>query len=217
MHVPSAIASRRPSAKLFALAGALAACTLAPTAAHAATTPSPFTCQTTGQPVSQVFSGFGDFSEYTPVPDAGLEAGGSGWTLAGGAAVVSDDNEPWYVAGPGTHALDLPQGSAAVTPPICIDPSYPYFRLFAEDVNASGAGLEIEVLSYDGKGRIQKTTPLTYTAAADGWQATGQLPISVYSGATSTAATPVAFLFVPQGANAHFRIDDVYVDPWARS
>jgi hypothetical protein len=40
--------------------------------------------------------------------------------------------------------------------------------------------------------------------------------INVFTPKTTVAAAPVAFRFTPTGGNAHFQIDDVYVDPWAR-
>jgi hypothetical protein len=211
------IPSPRRAARALALAGAiLAGGALAP-AAYAAGPGNPFNCTPSPQAGSQVFLPFGDASYYTPVENAGLENGSTGWTLSGGASVVPDQ-EPWNVSGtPGGHALDLPRGSSAVTAPICIDPSYPYFRFFGRNVNASNARLEIEVLYYDSHGRIRKQTPVDYTSHSAGWQATNQLSIDVFGPTSTTTAAPIAFRFVARGGHADFRIDDVYVDPWHRA
>jgi hypothetical protein len=39
----------------------------------------------------------------------------------------------------------------------------------------------------------------------------------VWDKSAAGAAAPVAFRFVPKGSDAHFVIDDVYVDPYARA
>jgi hypothetical protein len=213
--MPFSIRTSRRRGNLLAVAGVLAAfCSAAP-AAQAATISNPYSCTTAGQTLSQVFAPFWDLAYYTPVSNSGLETGLNGWTLQTGATVLAD-NEPWYVGGAGTHALDLPNGSSAVTAPICIDPTYPYFRFFAKNVNANGANLEVEVLYYDSTGRVQKTQPVYYSSLAPGWQSTSRFNITVFSGTNVTSAAPVAFRFVPMGRTAHFRIDDVYVDPWSR-
>jgi hypothetical protein len=193
----------------------LAACCAAAPAAQAATISNPYSCTTAAQTLSQIFAPFGDTAYYAPVSNSGLESGVTGWTLGGGATVVAD-NEPWFVGGTGTHALDLPNGSSAVTAPICIDPTYPYFRFFAKNVNANSANLQVEVLYYDSNGRVQKTQAVYYSSLSGAWQATGKFNITVFSGTNVTSAAPVAFRFVPMGRTAHFRIDDVYVDPWNR-
>ena len=172
----------------------------------------PYDC-TPGGPLAQSFAGFGDAALYTPVENAGLESGAAAWTLTGGAAVAAG-NEPWHIGGAADRSsLSLPAGATAVTAPICIDPSYPYFRLFAR--GAAGQSLKIEVLAYDTKGRLLKTTPYAYTPAGAAWAPTPSIAIDTfdYSKAGVTAA-PVSFRFT--AGNAGFAIDDVYVDPWAR-
>jgi hypothetical protein len=212
--MPFIPACLRRRSRAVALATTLAACgTFAP-AASAGTISNPYNCSVSPT-LSQVFAPFGDTNQYTPVSNQGLENGSAGWTLGSGASVVAD-NEPWAVSGPGTQALDLPNGSSAVTPPICINQSYPFFRFFAKDVNANGANLQVEVLFYTSTGKVQSKTPVTYSTAASGWQPTPAFSIGVWSSSTSTTQAPVAFRFTPMGPSAHFRIDDVYVDPWLR-
>ena len=40
--------------------------------------------------------------------------------------------------------------------------------------------------------------------------------INVFTSKTTVTAAPVAFRFTPTTKDAHFQIDDVYVDPRAR-
>src|SRR3954447_2766357 len=126
---------------------ALGAATLLAAPAQAAHAPAnPAGCTPAGK-LSQPFTPFGDNGLYTPIVNAGLEAGTTGWTLTGPASVV-DGNEPWFIGGQRDgHALHLAAGASATTAPICIDETYTQFRLFAR-----GSGeLRVEVLYLDRK------------------------------------------------------------------
>jgi hypothetical protein len=197
------------------LATALGLATLIAAPAHAAGIANPYDCAP--QPtLSQSFTAWNDFGQYTPVANAGVENGATGWTLTKGAAVIAG-NEPWQIGGHADrNALDLPAGSAAVTAPICIDETYPYFRLFARNAGASKTSLKIEVLYFDNKGKLLNTKPYDYKPTTTAWQPTGMVGINVFTPKTTTTAAPVAFRFTPTGNDAHYQIDDVYVDPWAR-
>src|SRR3954468_18885425 len=50
----------------------------------------------------------GGGAAYYFAPNGGVESGSTGWTISGGAAVVAQNNEPWFLAGFGSHALELP-------------------------------------------------------------------------------------------------------------
>jgi hypothetical protein len=195
---------------------AIAAGALALTAgtAEAKTLGNPYDCTPGGQ-LAQSFASFGDAALYTPVDNAGLEGGATSWTLTGGASVVAD-NEPWHLGGAGDRtALTLPPGSTAVTAPLCIDATYPYFRLFARA--AARQSLKVEVLAYDTTGKLIKISPFNYRSAFGGWAPTPTIAIPVFDlkPAAGVAAAPVAFRFTPIGSST-FTIDDVYVDPYAR-
>jgi hypothetical protein len=167
--------------------------------------------------LTQAFAPFGDLGLYTPVADAGVEAGGTTWDLEDGAAVV-DGDEPWQIGGAtDSHSLDLPAGSTAVTAPICIDETYPYFRTFALNTGSAKRSLEIDVLYYDSKGKLLNTKPYGYESDATTWQPTPTIAIEVFNRKTDVDAAPVAFRFMPKGKDAHFQIDDVYVDPYSRA
>ena len=167
------------------------------------------TCTPTGK-LTQAFSAFGDNGLYTPVQNAGAESGAAGWTLTGGAGVVSA-NEPWFISGnrADSHALSLAQGAVATSTPLCIDETFTHFRAF---VRGSGT-VRVEIVFPDANGTM------TSRQAGDvkpgrTWAPTGQLPIAVIKKA-GTTTVPVSFRFTAlQGS---FQIDDVYVDPWARS
>ena len=203
-----------PLLRTVAVALGLVAVAAAPAHAKSAIA-NPYDCKP-DPTLTQPFAPFNDLGLYTPVANQGLEAGAASWTLSGGAAVVGG-NEPWRVAGAAdSHALDLPSGSSAVTAPICIDQTYPYFRLFALNAGSGKRSLEIDVLYYDTKGKLLSTKPYGYETSSVAWQPTPTIAIDVWD-KSATAAAPVSFRFVPKGKDAHFVIDDVFVDPYARS
>jgi hypothetical protein len=200
--------------RLLALTAGLAAMIATP--AHAkGKVANPYDCAP--QPtLAQNFAAWNDYGQYTPVPNAGLEDGATGWTLTGGASVVAG-NEPWKIGGSWhRNALDLPAGSSAVTAPICIDETYPHFRLFARNAGSPKSALKIEVLYFDTKGKVINTKPYDYKPVSTSWHPTGLVGINVFTSKTTVAAAPVAFRFRPAAKDAHFQIDDVYVDPRAR-
>jgi hypothetical protein len=210
--MPFIITGRKRGAT--ALAAALGALALTGAPAQAAGIANPYDCAP--QPtLAQNFSSWGDTNLYTPVPNAGVENGATGWTLFGGAAVVAG-NEPWKIGGAShRYALNLPANSSAITAPLCIDETYPHFRLFARNTGALAGALKIEVLYYDAKGTILSAKPVDYKTTTTAWQPTGMVGINLFTTKTTVAAAPVAFRFTT-GKDAAFQIDDVYVDPWAR-
>jgi hypothetical protein len=198
------------------LAAALGLAALLGAPAHAATIANPYACTPQAQ-LTQAFAPWGDVGQYTPVANPGLEAGSTGWTLIGGATVAAG-NEPWTIgASADAHSLDLPAGSEAVTAPICIDATYPYFRLFAKNTGAARGTLKIDVLFYDDKGKILNTKPSNYGSPLGAWQPTSNVNINLFTAKTTVTAAPVAFRFTATGAGAHYQIDDVYVDPFRHS
>ncbi len=74
------------------------------------------------------------------------------------------------------------------------------------------------MLAYDSKGKLLKTSPFNYATTSTAWQPTGTIAIGVFAAKkTNVTAAPVAFRFTTAGTDAHYQIDDVYVDPWSRS
>jgi hypothetical protein len=210
--MPFNISGCRP--RLVAVAVGLAAA-LAAAPAQAAGPVNPDGCAP--QPtLAQNFAPFGDFNEYTPVANAGFEEGAASWTLSGGAQVV-DGNEPWLIGGASdSHSLDLPFGASATSAPICIDETYPHFRLFVRNVGSRQGALRIDVLYYDARGRLTQTRPVIHTASGTDWEPTGFVGIDVFDSEATGVSAPVAFRFTPLSRISHFQIDDVYVDPRGR-
>ena len=68
------------------------------------------------QSLSQPFTPWLDFAQYTPLGGGDFESGAAGWTLNGGAAVAAG-NEPFYVAGAGdASSLSVAAGGVGHEP-----------------------------------------------------------------------------------------------------
>jgi hypothetical protein len=182
-----------------------------PAAAAGGVASNPTSC-TVDNVLSTPFTPWGDTADYALAPGGDFESGAAGWTLSG-AAAVADGNETFAVGSGGTHSLALPAGSSAVSAPMCVDASYPFFRVFARNTGNAKAAMKVDVLFLDAKNKVQSSASGTITAGGT-WQPTSQLKIGVaFAG---EGAAPIAFRFTPQGKDGAWSIDDVYVDPFAR-
>jgi hypothetical protein len=164
---------------------------------------------------SQVFARWLDFSNYTSVTGGTFEGPLTGWKLTGGAKVVSG-NESFNVHGNGeTHALSLPGGSSATTPPMCVAVLDPTLRYFAANDGGLLSLLNVQILYYAPGGGVI-TLPLGLDVGGKNWAPS--LPTVVAAdllGLVTGGQSQVAFRFTPIGLGAKWRIDDVYLDPRA--
>jgi hypothetical protein len=202
--------------RLLAAATGLALLGVIPAAHAAGVAANPLGC--TPQPaLVQPFAAWTDTAEYTLSPGGDFENATSGWTLTNGARVV-EGNEPFLVGAPDDRAsLALATASSAISAPICIDDTYPWFRLFARNTGDLKSTLKVEVLYLDSKGKLKVRASGDYRAASADWAPTGSMKIDLAFDPTSVGgAAPVAFRFTPQGKGGNWQIDDVYVDPYRR-
>lgn len=195
------------------LSGAAAALLLIalPAAASAGPlTDSAPSCDT--QVFSQPFVPWGDVASYTLNPGGSFENGAAGWSLKG--ASVAGGNEPFFVTSKrDRRSLALPDGSAAVSAPICVGIEHPDIRFFASASNVT-ARLAVDVLFEDGAGNVLSAAIGTVTGSSD-WAPTGPFPIFAnLLPLLPGNHTAVAFRFRATGGS--FRIDDLYVDPYQR-
>lgn len=165
--------------------------------------------------LSRPFLRWLDPMKYTLAPDGGFEAGARGWTLRGGAKVVSG-NEPWKVNGSrDSRSLYLPGGSSATTPPICVETLDPTVRYFAKNRGLVAlSSLLVEAVLLDASGRPVLTLPAGVHTGLGTWHPS--LPgvaLLNLTGVLSGGAVYVSFRFKPVGLGAKWQIDDVYVDP----
>jgi hypothetical protein len=167
-------------------------------------------------PITQPFQRFGDRANYKLLPGGSFEAGTAAWQLSGGAKIVSG-NETYKVGG-STHSrsLQLPSGSAAVSPFTCVGLSEPTLRLFAKRNSAllgliSTLNVQIQVQTSLGLSLWLPVLPGDLGGSS--WHPTASMPLIANILALSHSdKTPVRFRFSPLLGS--WQIDDVYVDPY---
>lgn len=196
--------------RLFVVLGALAALLAAAAAVASPAHGSLLSCGSG----TQVFAPWGDSAFYYLAPNGDLEAGSNGWTLTGGASVVSQNN-PFL--GDGAHSLALPSGSTATSPQTCIGTTNDFVRMFGADAGGSDSGLRVRVIWYGLLSRVLGVTDVATFAPGSDWAPTDKLasigglpPLVPPLGSTSARIQ-----LVPVGSGSRWQIDDVYVDPWA--
>jgi hypothetical protein len=155
---------------------------------------------------SQPFLYANDSNYYTPLPGEGYDAfEGAGWELRGGAQIVRE------TLGDGStgQVLDLPSGSRAVSPTICVTNQYPTARGVVRNVKgAEGVYFYVE---YEG------------TNTWDHPKNTGQIhgnhsewtlvtPVNLQP-ASSSNYQYVRITLVPGGKTSDFEVYNLYVDP----
>lgn len=155
--------------------------------------------------LSQPFLAWGDTNEYTLLPGESVNSmSGEDWQLSRGAQLVSST-----VNGGSTgQVLDMPAGSVAVTPPMCVNASnYPEARAMISDV-AGVQGIAVFV-TYKGDGMWG--WPLAtgmIKSTAPGWSLSK--PIMLHAGEL-TGMHMVRLTLVAYGG--HYRLYNLYVDP----
>jgi hypothetical protein len=164
----------------------------------------------------RVFAPWGDRHHYVLAPDGGFEAGANGWSLKRGAAAAAG-NETYYLNGAGdSSSLSLPAGSLAVSPPICMSLDTPIFRMFARNTGDPSSRLRVEAV-YKLLG-IVRTKAVSTVTAAPAWAPTQQMS-TVLSLATIVGTlipSSIQIHITPLDSKGEWRVDDLYVDPFAR-
>lgn len=161
-----------------------------------------------GQTAVQPFTPWLDPMNYALLTGGSLEST-TGWTLSGGAKLVSG-NEPWQVNAPtDSHSLWLPSGGSATSPAFCVTLLHPTVRFFAANSGSTLSTLQVDVITTVLG--LKVTTPIGVLFGR-AWQPT--LPLPFLDGLLSGTQGTVQFRFTPLGAGSGWQIDDIYVDPF---
>ena len=159
--------------------------------------------------LSQPFATYGDTNEYKLVSGGDFEGSLSGWTLSGGARVVSGGNSD----GSSGHSVYLPAGASVTTPFTCVNAAYPSFRLFAKNDSLLSTIVPQVVYKLPLLGNV--ALPIGAAALSPNWSPT--LPLltaSLVTGVLSGGTAEVALKFT--AALGPSEVDDIYVDPLMR-
>jgi hypothetical protein len=179
-----------------AAATALTAGAVAP--AKAATCPPPPT-------PAQPFSPWSDNASYVLTTGASFEQASGGWSLTGGAQIVSGNAPNRLDPASDSHSLYLPAGSSATSPCTTAPNIVGIVRFFLKSLGSSTGELHVQVLV---KGNTYDAGTIT---AGSSWQPSAKLPSNApyYSGAVAYQVR-----LTPAGTGAAFTVDDLYLDPY---
>ena len=165
--------------------------------------------------VGKPFLAWLDVLSYTLVPNGGFESGSTGWTLSGGARVVSGNERFFVRSSTDKYSLSLPMGSSATSSTTCAEMLDATMRFFAINTGSLLSTLKVEVV-YKDAGGTTRTLPVGLVLGTCSWSPT--LPTLILANLLqlpllTDGKADVAFRFTPQGLLGNWRIDDVYVDP----
>jgi hypothetical protein len=160
--------------------------------------------------LTQPFLRWLDIEQYKLAPAGSFEGGATGWSLSGGARVVSG-SEPYGVTGSvGSSSLYLPAGATAQSPFTCVNAAYPTLRFFGRNGGLLSS-VAVQVVYKSPLGG-QLVIPVGIVAVSGSWKPT--LPMTTLSavpGALNGGTAQVALRFAAlTGAS---QVDDVFVDP----
>jgi hypothetical protein len=130
---------------------------------------------------------------------------GSGWVLSGGAKFVTAT----LADGKKGTVLDLPSGSQAVSPSVCVTNTYPASRTEIKDVAGTlGVNISVAYMGMSGWGGAQATGSVT--GVGTGWT----LPTAFDMKPSSVSGWQLArFTVTAQGASSEYQLSNFYVDP----
>ena len=191
-------------ARLLALAVVIAA--VVSNSAKAATSTVDTSMCNTNPLLTQPFLSAGDHNYYALVP--GQTPGnfdGTGWTFSGGAKVLTTVLSD----GATGTVLDLPSGSKAVSPTICVTSAYPTARMMVRDlVGSDGVFFYVSYAGTNTWNTPKNTGQVHGTGTA--WTLSGSVNLQPYN---VTGWQPVRFTLTPGGNSSNFEVYNFYVDP----
>jgi hypothetical protein len=165
--------------------------------------------------ISQPFAAFGDTASYKRVQGGDFESGTNGWTLDGGAKIVSGDASTKVGSSADSHSLSLPAGSSATTPPVCVGLDEPTLRFMTRKNSGLLSTLAVTVQVQTSLG-IWASLPLGVDLGGAWHPSARMLVLANLLPLLPPDKTAVTFTFTPLLGGA-WNVDDVYVDPRVRS
>jgi hypothetical protein len=162
--------------------------------------------------ISQAFAAYGDQSNYKLVSD--FENGTDGWTLTGGAKVVSGDATGKVGDAGEAKSLQLPAGATATTPPVCVGLNEPTLRFFTRKNAGLLSTMSVWVDVQTSLG-VWVSLPLGVDLGGAWHPSMPMLVLANLLPLLPPDMTAVRFRFAPL-LGGTWQIDDVYVDPRAR-
>jgi hypothetical protein len=155
--------------------------------------------------LSHPFLSSNDTNWYTLAPgETADNFDGGGWTLSGGAQIITTQ----LADGQTGSVLDLPSGSKAVSPSICVASDYPTARTMLQ--NGPGANIAFAV-SYAGTPSWDKPAPAGgIKGSGTNWSISS--PFQVHPG-NLPGWQLVRFTLASNGKGSDAKIYNFYIDP----
>jgi hypothetical protein len=161
-----------------------------------------------GQTFSQPFAALEDGNYYTLVPGSEFNSGPEGWELIRGAHLTRTQQPE----GGNGFALELPAGSIAISPPVCVTLQYPTARVWTR--SPQGNDNVVVATFYEATHSVTQPQPLSSVAGTGGeWQLSEPFAVDPELGGKSEEAREVRFVFAPSGHGRSSEIYGVWVDP----
>jgi len=130
---------------------------------------------------------------------------GTGWELSGGAQVVTDE----LADGATGNVLDLPSGSKAVSPVVCVTSEYPFARGIVRNVKGSeGVFFYVEYEGTSTWGHPKNTGQIHGNHTE--WTLVTPVNLQPYN---VPGLQPMRITLIPGGKTSDFEVYNLYVDP----
>jgi hypothetical protein len=162
-----------------------------------------------GQTFAQPFEALKDSNYYTLVEGSQFNGPEEGWELQNGASVVEGTRPDGSAGG----VLDLPSGSYAVSPVVCVTLQYPTARAWVQNVEGGG-GVTVGVY-YAGAKSGPTGQPVGQLNAKKnaGWELSNPFNVKPQLAGSEEGTREVRFIFANLAKGSDFHVSGLYVDP----
>jgi hypothetical protein len=176
------------------------------------------TAETCSDPtLEQPFSTLGDSRDYVLAPGGAFaDPAAPGWSLDGGASVVSAADPFGLGAVDDAYSLSLPAGASATSPMMCVDLHFPTMRFVGAQTAERDGDLDVEVLypgAEDEKKRTWHKSTSLKLKSKDGWQVSRDIKMEPDRAGKKAGWRMVALRFSAEDDKGSWLVDDIYVDP----
>jgi hypothetical protein len=167
------------------------------------------TCE--GQAFSQPFAAWNDYNYYTLVQGGAFNSASEGWELRRGAQVVRTTRPDGTTSG----VLNLPSGSEAISPPVCVTLLYPTARVWVRNVKGA-EGVAVGV-SYASTKTAEKPKNVGQVHGQQtSWTLSDPFNVQPQTAGNLEGTRQVRFVFIAGGQTSDFQLYGLYVDPRRR-
>ena len=164
----------------------------------------------TTQAFSQPFTALGDSNNYSLVPGGEFNSPSEGWSLFNGAHITQTTRPDGSTGG----ALDMPSGSVAVSPPVCVNLLYPTARVWER--SPGGGSVTVEVVYAATKSATQPKTVGSLEGEGSGWTLSEPFEVRPELGGPEEGNREVRFVFIAGHNDQDSQLYGLWVDPRMR-